>query len=68
MPHERKDVDYSGAGQPATHAEAMGILTGFARAAVDHLIETKGLDSFDRDEVKREAERQLAEASCQDYN
>lgn len=46
----------------------MGILSGFARAAVDHQIETNGLDSHDRDEVMTEAEHQLAEASSLAYN
>lgn len=48
-------------GQPANHALAKELIAGFAGAAVDHLIETKGLDKYDeykeRRHVKEQAER-----------
>jgi hypothetical protein len=54
-------------GQPASHAEAKEILAGLAGAFIDREFESKGLDFLDREEAKRHAQEQLAEASYQDY-
>ncbi|EAW12087.1 DUF3759 domain-containing protein [Aspergillus clavatus NRRL 1] len=54
-------------GQPESHAKAKEILAGFAGAFIDREFETKGLDFIDREEAKRHAERQLSDASYQDY-
>lgn len=46
---------------------AKELLAGFAGAFIDREVETKGLDFVDREKAKRQAERQLEEASRQDY-
>ncbi|CAO3580181.1 unnamed protein product [Absidia cylindrospora] len=48
-------------GKPVEHAKAKQILAGFAGAALDKLIETKGLDFVDKQKAKRHAEDQLGE-------
>ena len=45
-------------GQPPSHSVMKGILAGLAAAAVDRLIETKGLDWIDAQRAKSSATRQ----------
>ncbi|KAI8069623.1 hypothetical protein BC940DRAFT_254634 [Gongronella butleri] len=47
-------------GKPVEHAKAKQLLAGFAGAALDKLVETKGLDFVDKQKAKRHAEEQLA--------
>ncbi|PYH49372.1 DUF3759 domain-containing protein, partial [Aspergillus saccharolyticus JOP 1030-1] len=54
-------------GQPQSHAQAKELLAGFAGAFIDREFESKGLDFLDREKAKRQAERQLAEASARDF-
>jgi hypothetical protein len=72
MTHNRKDVWHRytdlDTGQPESHEKAKEILAGFAGAFIDREVETRGLDFIDREEAKRHAERQLADASYGDYN
>ncbi|KAK4689068.1 hypothetical protein P7C73_g1029, partial [Tremellales sp. Uapishka_1] len=49
-------------GQPENHALAKELLAGFTGAEVDRLFETKGLDMYDREQAKRQAQQQ-AEAA-----
>ncbi|KAK9383545.1 uncharacterized protein V2V93DRAFT_362083 [Kockiozyma suomiensis] len=46
-------------GQPVSHAFAKEVLAGFAGAEVDKLIETKGLNFYDREKAKRHAQQQV---------
>ncbi|KAK9366718.1 hypothetical protein V1509DRAFT_628897 [Lipomyces kononenkoae] len=46
-------------GKPVSHAFAKELLMGFAGAEVDKLIETKGLDFYDRERAKRHAYEQV---------
>ncbi|KAG1468334.1 hypothetical protein G6F56_003890 [Rhizopus delemar] len=46
-------------GKPTDHATAKALLAGFAGAALDKLIETKGLDFVDQQKAKRHAEDQV---------
>ncbi|GAA5938635.1 hypothetical protein JCM3775_002179 [Rhodotorula graminis] len=48
-------------GKPESHQKARELFAAFAAAEADKLIETKGLDFMDREEVKRQA-RQHADA------
>ncbi|KAI8644121.1 hypothetical protein BD408DRAFT_413754 [Parasitella parasitica] len=48
-------------GKPNDHAKAMSIFAGFAGAAIDKLVETKGLDFIDKQKAKRHAEEQAKE-------
>lgn len=41
---------------------AKELLAAFAAAEVDKLVETKGLDSIDRERAKRQAQQQAEEA------
>ncbi|PYH81362.1 putative phosphoglycerate mutase family protein [Aspergillus uvarum CBS 121591] len=54
-------------GKPESHEMAKELLAGFAGAFIDREVETKGLDFIDREKAKRQAERQLEEASRQDF-
>ncbi|KEY70106.1 hypothetical protein S7711_10257 [Stachybotrys chartarum IBT 7711] len=56
-------------GRPANHAQAKEILAGFIGAFVDREIETKGLDSIDREKAKHHTRRQAEEqlANGEDY-
>ncbi|KAF8729093.1 hypothetical protein AX14_006400 [Amanita brunnescens Koide BX004] len=54
-------------GQPTSHAEAKELLAGFAGAAVDRIVETKGLDFVDREKAKHYAKEQCYASSAQDY-
>ncbi|CAO0799267.1 unnamed protein product [Mucor circinelloides] len=45
-------------GTPVDHAMAKNLLAGLAGAAVDRLVETKGLDWFDRQKAKKHAEEE----------
>ncbi|KAK9239473.1 signal transduction protein [Lipomyces kononenkoae] len=46
-------------GKPVSHAFAKELLMGIAGAEVDKLIETKGLDFYDRERAKRHAYEQV---------
>ncbi|KAI8060493.1 hypothetical protein BC940DRAFT_311921 [Gongronella butleri] len=54
-------------GKPVSHAKAKEILAGFAGAALDKLVETKGLDFIDKQKAKRHAEEQLELHYDQEY-
>ncbi|KAL9545193.1 hypothetical protein PS6_008365 [Mucor atramentarius] len=45
-------------GTPVDHAMAKNLLAGLAGAAVDRLVETKGLDWFDKQKAKKHAEEE----------
>ncbi|KAJ4316686.1 hypothetical protein N0V84_007734 [Fusarium piperis] len=53
-------------GHPAEHAQAKEILAGVIGAFVDREVETKGLDSIDRERAKRHAQRQAEEQLAQE--
>ncbi|KAK9390080.1 hypothetical protein V1515DRAFT_592882 [Lipomyces mesembrius] len=46
-------------GRPVSHAFAKEVLMGLAGGEVDKLIETKGLDFYDRERAKRHAREQV---------
>ncbi|TNY21286.1 CipC protein [Rhodotorula diobovata] len=48
-------------GTPENHEMAKELFAGFAAAAVDRLVESKGLDFVDREKAKYDARRQLEE-------
>ncbi|KAF9055326.1 hypothetical protein BDZ89DRAFT_1125091 [Hymenopellis radicata] len=52
-------------GKPASHAMAKELLAGFSGAFIDRMVETKGLDAFDKEEAHRKAKHQ-AEAALAD--
>ncbi|KAJ7227181.1 hypothetical protein GGX14DRAFT_628658 [Mycena pura] len=54
-------------GKPVSHADAKSLLAGFAAAFIDHEVETRGLDAFDKEKAKREAAKQTHEAVAGDY-
>lgn len=54
-------------GQPETHAKAKEMLAAFAGAFVDRIVEEKGLDSFDKEKAKQEANEQLYDVSAGDF-
>ncbi|KIY71469.1 hypothetical protein CYLTODRAFT_418864 [Cylindrobasidium torrendii FP15055 ss-10] len=49
-------------GKPASHAEAKELLAGFAGAFIDRMVETKGLEGFDRAKAHHHAKQQAEEA------
>ncbi|GAA5977636.1 hypothetical protein JCM10908_005044 [Rhodotorula pacifica] len=53
-------------GKPESHQMARELFAAFAAAEADKLIETKGLDFMDREEVKRQARRHAEENISQD--
>lgn len=55
-------------GKPENHALAKELLAGFAGAAVDRLVETKGLDYLDREKAKHHAKERLEEQLAGEYN
>ncbi|KAK2463688.1 hypothetical protein APHAL10511_004439 [Amanita phalloides] len=54
-------------GQPPSHALAKELLAGFTGAAVDRIVETKGLDYIDRERAKHQANEHVFNSSAQDY-
>ncbi|KAF8343483.1 hypothetical protein F5887DRAFT_328437 [Amanita rubescens] len=44
-------------GTPSNHAKAMEIFAGISGAFIDRIVETKGLDAFDRERAKHEAQK-----------
>ena len=54
-------------GKPANHQLAKELFAGFVGAEVDKLVETKGLDEWDREKIKREARRHGEEQIQQQY-
>jgi len=53
-------------GKPDSHAKAKEIFAGLAGAAVDRLVETKGLDYVDKEKAKRQAESQISDQLASD--
>ncbi|KOS42838.1 hypothetical protein ACN38_g6269 [Penicillium nordicum] len=49
-------------GEPDSHATAKEILAGFAGAFVDREAETRGLDFFDKEKAKYQANEQVHDA------
>ncbi|KAI6014738.1 hypothetical protein BKA83DRAFT_4344092 [Pisolithus microcarpus] len=60
------DAHLKSKGEPANHALAKELIAGFAGAAVDHFVETKGLDKYDeykeKKRLKEQAEQHAHEA------
>ncbi|KAL1983230.1 hypothetical protein VTN96DRAFT_328 [Rasamsonia emersonii] len=54
-------------GKPENHALAKEIIAGLAGAAVDRLVETKGLDYLDREKAKHHAKERLEEQLASEY-
>ncbi|KAH8115862.1 putative phosphoglycerate mutase family protein [Phellopilus nigrolimitatus] len=54
-------------GKPASHAEAKELLAGFSGAFVDREVETKGLNSIDKEKAKYHAKQQGDSQIAQDY-
>jgi len=44
-------------GKPANHAQAVELLAGLTGGFVDRLVETKGLDTVDKERVKHDAKK-----------
>lgn len=57
MEHKEKN------GAPQDHQQAKQLMAGFAAAAADRIIETKGLDFVDKERAKHEAKRQAEEGA-----
>ncbi|KAH7125897.1 hypothetical protein EDB81DRAFT_764992 [Dactylonectria macrodidyma] len=54
-------------GEAVNHGFAKELLAGLAGAEVDKLVETKGLDFFDREKAKRHAKKQAEDLYDQQY-
>ncbi|KAH9179357.1 hypothetical protein EDB89DRAFT_1926777 [Lactarius sanguifluus] len=54
-------------GKPSSHSKAKEIFAGLAGAAVDRLVETKGLDFIDKQKAKRRAEEHAEEKISGQY-
>lgn len=54
MYNDKKAAD----GEEVDHATAKNILAAFAGVAVDRLVETKGMDWFDKQKAKKHAEEE----------
>ncbi|KAI8088793.1 uncharacterized protein BX664DRAFT_121079 [Halteromyces radiatus] len=54
-------------GKPVAHAKAKQLLAAFTGAALDKLVETKGLDFIDKQKAKRHAEEQLSSHYDSEY-
>lgn len=54
-------------GKPVSHQFAKEALAGFAGAEVDRLAETKGMDEYDREKVKRQAQDNASNMYDQHY-
>lgn len=59
--NEKQEAD----GNPQDHALAKELLAGFAGGAVDRLIETKGMDWFDRQKAKHHAKEEAEKLYAQ---
>jgi hypothetical protein len=44
-------------GKPANHAQAVELLAGLTGGFIDRLVETKGLDTIDKESAKRDAKK-----------
>ncbi|KAF8650741.1 hypothetical protein AX14_008569 [Amanita brunnescens Koide BX004] len=44
-------------GKPNSHEKAMELFAGFSGAVIDRMVETKGLDFYDREKAKHEAKK-----------
>ncbi|MCJ1376327.1 hypothetical protein MMC20_007569 [Loxospora ochrophaea] len=56
------------AGVAENHETAKDILAGFAGAETDKLCETKGMDFYDREKMKRDAQDNAGQLYDQQYN
>lgn len=54
-------------GKPDSHALAKEIFAGLAGAALDRLIETKGLDTVDKIQAKRHAQQEADRLYTENY-
>jgi hypothetical protein len=54
-------------GQPKSHAKAKELLAGISGGFVDRIVETKGLDFYDKEKAKHHAKEQLYNVSAGDY-
>ncbi|KAI8643133.1 hypothetical protein BD408DRAFT_431694 [Parasitella parasitica] len=62
MYNKKKEED----GAPVDHATAKNLLAGLAGVAVDRLVETKGLDWFDKQKAKKHAEEEAQKLYTQE--
>ena len=53
---------------PGSHKEVKEILACFTDAAVDRMVETCGMDEFDKVKVRKSAQKQGEQALSQNYN
>jgi len=49
-------------GKPDSHAQAKELLAAFSAAFIDHEVETRGLDAFDKEKAKRAAAKHTEDA------
>ncbi|KAF9783158.1 hypothetical protein BJ322DRAFT_1021890 [Thelephora terrestris] len=49
-------------GKPPSHAKAKELLAGFSGAFIDREIETRGLNAFDKEKAKHEANKKAEKA------
>lgn len=63
--YERHQAKQQGA--PVNHSIMKGVLAGLAAAAVDHLIETKGLDFIDAQRAKSKASNTAEHVAAERY-
>jgi len=54
-------------GKPPSHEKAKELFAGFAGAAVDRLVETKGLSYIDKEKAKRQANAYAKDQVASDY-
>ncbi|KAG8986049.1 hypothetical protein FRB93_005525 [Tulasnella sp. JGI-2019a] len=54
-------------GEPPKHEHAKEIFAGIIGAAVDRIVETKGLDAFDKQKAKKEAQKRAEEQAASNY-
>ncbi|KAJ7047301.1 hypothetical protein C8F04DRAFT_1058377 [Mycena alexandri] len=50
-------------GKPQSHAKAKELIAAFSGAFVDRMVETKGLDTIDKEKTKHEAKKRAHEQS-----
>ncbi|KAF8549091.1 hypothetical protein OG21DRAFT_1488838 [Imleria badia] len=58
-------------GKPASHALAKEILAGFTGAAIDRVVETKGLDALDdyrRNQATQQVQQRLSNSLANQYD
>ncbi|KAG0001768.1 hypothetical protein BGZ79_004188, partial [Entomortierella chlamydospora] len=55
-------------GKPDSHAKAKEIFAALAGAAVDRLIETKGLDFIDKEKAKHQAKKHTEDIYVEEFS